>query len=67
MPPVVLVNRANRSQSYRKHLDEMLAQTFPELTQYLAAPDPGEASQTDMTFPPSEDIEQKPLNGTHSG
>lgn len=45
----------------------MLAQTFPELTQYLAAPDPGEASQTDMTFPPSEDIEQKPLNGTHSG
>ncbi|EPS95903.1 hypothetical protein FOMPIDRAFT_1025594 [Fomitopsis schrenkii] len=53
--------------SYRKHLDEVLAQTFPELTQYLASPDPGEASQVDMTFPPPEDTEQKPLNGLHSG
>ena len=54
----------NLVQSYRKHLDEVLAQTFPELTQYLAAPGTSESSHT---FPHPEDVEQKPLNGVHNG
>ena len=52
-------------QSYRSHLDEVLAQTFPELTQHLAAPVLGEALQADAAFLPVEDTDQKPLNGIH--
>ncbi|KAH9928957.1 transcription factor subunit Med10 of mediator complex-domain-containing protein [Fomitopsis serialis] len=53
--------------SYRTHLDEVLTQTFPELTQYLSTSGPIESPHLNMNFPPVEDPDQKPLNGIHSG
>ncbi|KAF9817639.1 hypothetical protein IEO21_03295 [Rhodonia placenta] len=51
--------------SYRRHLDEVLVQTFPELAEFLVEPH-DEASLVNVTVATSDGPDQVSMNGAHA-